>query len=50
MRDRYPLLCVGDEIVWVPGFRPAHQHRLKDETKHVIYFSFTRPEKNVPQV
>lgn len=47
MRDRYPLLCVGDEIVWVPGFRPAHQHRLKDETKQVIYFSFTRPEKNM---
>lgn len=50
MRDRYPLLCMGDEIIWVPGFRPAHQHRLKDETKHVVYFSFTRPEKNVPQV
>lgn len=47
MRDRYPLLCAGNEIIWVPGFRPAHQHRLKDETKHVIYFSFTRPEKNM---
>lgn len=47
MRDRYPLLCIGDEIIWVPGFRPAHQHRLKDETKHVIYFSFARPEKNM---
>lgn len=50
MRDRYPLLCIGDEIIWVPGFRPAHQHCLKDETKKVIYFSFTRPEKNVSQV
>ena len=42
-RDRWPLLCAGDEIVWVPGFRPAHQHRLTDETKNVIYFSLTRP-------
>lgn len=42
-REQLPLLCVGDEIVWVPGFRPAHPHRLTDETKTVIYFSFTRP-------
>lgn len=47
MRERYPLLCVGDEIVWVPGFRPAHRHRLKEETKQVIYFSLTRPEKKM---
>ena len=45
VRERYPLLCAGDEILWVPGHRPAHQHRLKDETKNVIYFSLTRPLK-----
>jgi tRNA(Ile)-lysidine synthetase-like protein len=32
-RDRWPLLCAGDEIVWVPGYRPAHRHRLKDGDK-----------------
>ncbi|MBL8049685.1 MAG: tRNA lysidine(34) synthetase TilS [Anaerolineales bacterium] len=42
-RDRWPLLCAGDEILWVPGFRPAHGHHLTDETKNVIYFSLTRP-------
>ncbi|MBL8099851.1 MAG: tRNA lysidine(34) synthetase TilS, partial [Anaerolineales bacterium] len=46
-RDRWPLLCAGDEIIWVPGFRPAHVHRLTDETKHVIYFSITRPQDNL---
>ncbi|MBL8088832.1 MAG: tRNA lysidine(34) synthetase TilS [Anaerolineales bacterium] len=46
-RDRWPLLCAGDEIIWVPGFRPAHVHRLTDETMHVIYFSITRPQDNL---
>lgn len=45
-RDRWPLLCVGDEIIWVPGFRPAHRHRLKETTKTVVYFSLQHPEKN----
>ncbi|MCK6583055.1 MAG: tRNA lysidine(34) synthetase TilS [Anaerolineales bacterium] len=38
-RDHWPLVCAGDEIVWVPGFRPAHRHRLKDTTSDVLYFS-----------
>lgn len=38
-RDHWPLLCVGDEIIWVPGFRPAHRHRLKGTTRDVLYFS-----------
>lgn len=45
-RDRWPLLCAGEEIVWVPGFRPAHRHRLKETTGEVLYFSAQRlPEK-----
>lgn len=48
-RDHWPLLCAGDEIVWIPGFRPAHRHRLKAETTDVFYFSAQRPtEKNTP--
>ncbi|MEN9562926.1 MAG: tRNA(Ile)-lysidine synthase, partial [Chloroflexota bacterium] len=38
-RDHWPLLCVDDEIIWVPGFRPAHRHRLKETTRDVLYFS-----------
>ncbi len=45
-RDRWPLLCAGEEIVWVPGFRPAHRHRLKESTKRVVYFSVQPPEKD----
>lgn len=49
-REHWPLLCNGDEIVWVPGYRPAHPYRLTVETRKVIYFSVTRPlEKNLDQ-
>ncbi len=47
-RDHWPLLCNGDEIIWVPGFRPAHPYRLTTETRKVVYFSVIRPpDKNV---
>lgn len=46
-RENWPLLCAGDEIVWVPGYRPAHRHRLKDTTQSVIYFSMTRPLQKI---
>jgi len=45
-RDRWPLLCAGSEIIWIPGYRPAHQHRIKETTSNVVYFSITRPDKS----
>lgn len=41
-RDKWPLLCAGDEIIWVPGYRLAHPHRLTDSTTSVFYFSLSR--------
>jgi len=41
-RDRWPLLCLGDDIVWVPGYRPAHNVRLTETTKKVLYFLITK--------
>jgi tRNA(Ile)-lysidine synthase len=41
-RDRWPLLCMGEKVVWVPGYRPAHPFRLTDETRQALYFSMTR--------
>ena len=37
-RDRYPLLCSADEILWVPGYRPAHRVRVRESTKRVVVF------------
>jgi len=41
-RDRWPLLCMGEKVVWVPGYRPAHPFRLTDSTKQALYFLLTR--------
>lgn len=42
-RDRWPLLCSGDSVVWIPGYRPAHPYRLTAASRKVAYFSVTRP-------
>ena len=44
-RENWPLLCAGDEIIWVPGYRPAHSYRLTEATKKVMYFSISRPRE-----
>jgi tRNA(Ile)-lysidine synthase len=41
-RDRWPLLCMGAKVVWVPGYRPAHSYRLTESTRQALYFSLTR--------
>ena len=41
-RDGWPLLCSGDTVIWVPGYRPAHPYRLTDKTRQVIYFTLTQ--------
>jgi tRNA(Ile)-lysidine synthase len=41
-REKWPLLCCGDEIVWVPGYRPSHIHRLTESTTSVLYFSISK--------
>ncbi len=41
-RDRWPLLCMGNKVVWVPGYRPAHSFRLTESTRQVLYFSLTK--------
>lgn len=45
-RDHWPLLCAGEEIVWVPGYRSAHSYRLTETTKNIVYFSMTRPSES----
>ncbi len=35
-RGGWPLVCAGDQIAWVPGFRLAHPFRVTDNTKRVV--------------
>jgi tRNA(Ile)-lysidine synthase len=44
-RENWPLLCSGDEIIWVPGYRPAHAYCLTESTASILYFSILRPRE-----
>jgi tRNA(Ile)-lysidine synthase len=41
-RDRVPLLCSPEGILWVVGWRIAEQVRVKDSTKQVLSLEFER--------
>ncbi|GAB4498378.1 MAG: tRNA lysidine(34) synthetase TilS [Anaerolineales bacterium] len=48
-RDHWPLVCAGDEIIWIPGFRPSHRHRLREATNDVFYFSVQHPPEKTDE-
>ena len=35
-RGNWPVILVGNEIAWVPGFRLAHTFRITEETKRAV--------------
>ena len=39
-RDRVPLVCSPDGILWVVGWRIAERARVKDSTRRVLYLEF----------
>ena len=41
-RGKWPLVCVGDEIAWVPGFRLAHPFRITEKTKRAVHLSLMK--------
>ena len=41
-RDRWPLLCSGDAVIWVVGHRLAHSYQLTQNTRQAAYFAATR--------
>ena len=48
-RDHWPLLCSGEQIIWVPGYRPAHPFRLTGSTNNILYFSVSRPPDKITE-
>jgi len=42
-RDAWPLICSGDTVVWIPGYRLAHPFRLTNETEQIVYFKVSKP-------
>jgi tRNA(Ile)-lysidine synthase len=41
-RDRWPIICSGGEIIWVPGFRVSEVARVKPSSSQVIHLSLFR--------
>ncbi len=42
-RDHWPLLCAGNRVIWVPGFRPADAVRVHAETKAILQLAVLPP-------
>lgn len=38
-RQGWPLVCMGEEIIWIPGFRPADTVRVTEKTQRVMRLS-----------
>jgi tRNA(Ile)-lysidine synthase len=45
-RARWPLVCAGDEVVWVPGYRPAERVRVRPETKAILHLQVLPPSSS----
>jgi tRNA(Ile)-lysidine synthase len=41
-RDRWPLVCTAQEIVWLPGYRLNHLFRLTTHTRRAVYLRLER--------
>jgi len=41
-RAAWPLVCAGDEIIWVPGCRQGDSFRVTQETRHVVYLRLSQ--------
>ena len=37
-RKNWPLVCINNEIVWIPGYRPAEGYRLTSSTRRSLHF------------
>lgn len=43
-RQHWPLICNGDEIAWIPGYRIANPFRLSDKTRKVLCLSVVQTQ------
>jgi tRNA(Ile)-lysidine synthase len=41
-RLHWPLVCAGEQIAWVVGYRIAHPFRITEKTKHILHLEIKR--------
>jgi tRNA(Ile)-lysidine synthase len=42
-RADWPLVCSGDQIAWLPGYRLGHAFRVTPNTRHVLHLLLIKP-------
>ncbi|AGK99266.1 tRNA lysidine(34) synthetase TilS [Clostridium pasteurianum] len=46
LRDRIPLICFGDEISWIVGYRVSNKFKIGENTKKILEIRFEGEENN----
>jgi hypothetical protein len=41
-RKNWPLVCSGDTIAWLPGYRPGADFIVTEETRRVVKLTLKR--------
>ena len=41
-RKNWPLVCLENEIIWIPGYRSAHPYRVTASTRRLLHFSLIK--------
>jgi tRNA(Ile)-lysidine synthase len=39
-RDRIPLLCFGQEVLWVVGYRMNDNYKITESTTEIVYVEY----------
>jgi tRNA(Ile)-lysidine synthase len=47
-RAGWPLICVNDEIIWLPGYRLSHSFRVTNISKSVVKLSLNHQCRHIP--
>ncbi len=42
-RDNIPLVCAGNDIIWVVGYRMSEKYKVGPETKRVLILEYQKP-------
>ena len=40
-RDRIPVVALGQEVIWITGFRPGAMYRISSRTSRILEISVT---------
>ncbi|MCE1253872.1 MAG: tRNA lysidine(34) synthetase TilS [Anaerolineae bacterium] len=43
-RKKYPLVCSGDKIIWIPGLRVAREAAVNKDTKFMLHLTLSQAQ------